>query len=388
MSVTGTGSRQSKDGNGDCKNDVSEEILLYLLPFLPFQAVSFQEVRPEKPLLFLFLHMSSFLVWLLSILQRLRAKLSRNVHGTLKFFSWLFRQSRCSHGLLRAKKSRSGTQDSTIPKDTSTPSLERIVLTKPEPDVSIALSAVPRSAYAASVPDLAAIPESPTRPRPSTWLTRPSSVSVPNHESISPYPLHAPLQSLSFQDLALHSRPTHEANTEDSARTSSHRQSVASHIESINGSATRVSSRAPSRYFGGGLSQASRSPSPNHSRASSPVHPNSPRIATPISTPPARPGSLSSSSVNLSVVSPSESSLAVNEPFVFSPIPPGSVPHSPRSSRVAFGPYFASGAAQPTHESVTVDDGSRASIPLPPEGRRLNHLAPERAQRYERIFTL
>lgn len=48
MSVTETGSRQSKEGNGGGNNDDSEEILLYLLPFLPFQAVSFREVHPEK----------------------------------------------------------------------------------------------------------------------------------------------------------------------------------------------------------------------------------------------------------------------------------------------------------------------------------------------------
>lgn len=48
MSVTKTGSRQSKEGNGGGNNDDSEDILLYLLPFLPFQAVSFREVHPEK----------------------------------------------------------------------------------------------------------------------------------------------------------------------------------------------------------------------------------------------------------------------------------------------------------------------------------------------------
>lgn len=342
--------------------------------------------------------MSSFLDWLLSILQRLRVKFSRNIHGILKFFSWLLRQSRCSRGLLRAGKGRGGTQDSTIPKDISSPSLERIVLTKPEPDVSISASAVPRSAYAGSVPNLAAIPESPNPPRPSTWFTRPNSVAVPNHVSLSPYDHHVQLETRSYQDIPLHSRPTHEANTEDSASTSSHRQSVASHIGSINvvtGSATRVSSRAPSRYFGGGLSQASRSPSRNRSRAPSPVQTNGPSIATPISTPPVRPGTLgtrSSSSVNLSVVSPSESSLAINESLAFSSLHPGSVPHSPtsplhspRSSRAELGANGANGAAEPSNEFVTVDDGSQASIPLP-EGRRLNHLSPERTQRYDRIF--
>lgn len=333
--------------------------------------------------------MPSFPVWLLSILQRLRVKLSRNVHGILRFFSWLLRQPWCSRGMLKSQKGQSGTQGSMLPREPSSPSVERIVSSKPEPDVFIAASSVPRSAHAGSVPNLTVIPESPPRPRPSAWLARPNSVAVPNHESLGPYPFHAPLDTRSYQDIPFHSHVTHEANTEDNSSTSSNRHSVASHIGApniVSGSASRVSSRAPSRYFGGGLAQASRSPSRSRSRAPSPVHPNGPSVATPLSTPPVCPGSLSSSSVGLSVQSPSEPSL-VNESIGFPPLSPGSTPHSRRSSRVELG---ADGAVEPSSESVTVDDGLQrtTSLPMPPEGRRLNHLAAETTQRYDRTYIM
>lgn len=46
--ITERGNRQSKGENYGGKNDVSEDILLYLPLFLPFLAVSFREVRPKK----------------------------------------------------------------------------------------------------------------------------------------------------------------------------------------------------------------------------------------------------------------------------------------------------------------------------------------------------
>lgn len=334
--------------------------------------------------------MSSFPLWLLSILQRLKAKLFHNVHGILRFFSWLLRQSRCSRGLLKSQKGPSGTQATLLPKDDSSPCSERIVLTKLEPDVFISASAVPRSAHTGSVPNLAVIPESPTaRPRPFTWVARPNSVAEPSHDSLGPYSHHTPLSTRSYQDISFHSRRAREANTEDNVSTISHRLSVASNIGSTHaasGSTTRVSSRAPSRYFGAGLSQASRSPSRSRSPAPSPVHPNGPTIATPLSTPNVRPGSLASFDVNLSVVSPSESSLGLNESLPSSSLPPVSTPHSRRSSRVELG----IDAVDPSTQTITVDDWSQptASYPLLPENTRLKHLVAEETQRYDRTHVM
>lgn len=106
--------------------------------------------------------MSSFPLWLLSILRYLRVKFSRNVHGILGFFSWLYRRSRCAHGFLKSQKDQSGTQDSPAPKGPTSPSLEHIVLDRPEPDVFVSASAVPRSAHLVSVLNLIAIPDSPS----------------------------------------------------------------------------------------------------------------------------------------------------------------------------------------------------------------------------------
>lgn len=281
--------------------------------------------------------------------------------------------------------------DNRAPKPNSSYQLYRCcsdVSNSPENDLLISASTVPHSAHSGSVPNLAAIPESPTRHRPSAWVARPNSVAVPNHESLSPYSLHTPLDTRSYQDIPFHTRFAREASTEDNLSTNSHRLSVATtsggSTHAVTGSAARVSSRAPSRYFGGGLAQASRSPS--RSRAPSPVRPNGPSIATPLSTPRVRPESLASSSVGLSIQSPSEPSLGPNESLASLSLQRMAIPHSRQSSRVELG----AAVADPSSPSVTVDDWSQPtmSLPIPPSGRVLYPLAPEITQRYDRNYVM
>lgn len=319
---------------------------------------------------------SSLILRLFIVLRRLKSQFSFDVRRLLSWFSWLLR--RCQEGKPKQIQNQMNGQAKALGDD---PHPSRVSISSQEPQgradaVFVCASFVPYSARTDSLPNLAiARPESPGTPR-YTFDDRLISTPNPTH-SLSPYSAGTPVTTRSLQDTTFRSRASRGTlYMQDGESTHDSRFSATSTQNMVHKTAnTRISSRAPSRHFGGGVTSdpQSRSPAPPLLSASAS------QVAGPRST---SIRSASSSIVEIDVEAastpPSTTTDNVAQPFQST--------HTVASEGglSLASPY--SGSA--TVAASSQHDPSNKVYPEPPEGRTVMPFDPDSTRRYERTYLM
>lgn len=310
---------------------------------------------------------SSLALRLFIVLRRLKSQISFNVHRLLSWFSWLL--WRCQKGKPKPRQNQMNGQEEAPLGDAPHPS--RISISSQEPQtradaVFICASSVPYSARTGSLPNIViARPESPETPR-YTFDDRLISAPNPTH-SLSPYSRGTPIATQSLQDIAFRSRASRGTlymQGGESAHTS--RFSDTSGQNMVHKTAnTRISSRAPSRHFGRGVTSLPQARSP------------APPLLSANASQAAGPGSSSIRSASSSIVE-IDVEAASTPPFI-------TIDNVASEGGLAL--------ASPSSGSATVaassqHDPSSKVYPEPPEGRTVMPFDPDSTRRYERTYLM